>query len=1362
MPPGGYAVLARRSDLAANGGVVAGYDYPNAFALRNGDDGLLLRDPNGIERDRVVWGAASLPVQAGQSWALADSRNPSSWTLSPGAWPGSAGDLGSPGAAATAPNTPSQAPTPGLVDAPVDTPTPLPLAPAPGGPTTLVLSEFLADSAAVADSAGEWVELFNAGDATVNLRGWSLADLGSDRHLISTDVLIEPGAYVVLARSGDLATNGGVSAAYVYSGLSLANGEDELLLLAPGGMEVDRVLWGGDLRISAGASLERSDPRATASWATATAAWANSAGDFGSPGAAPAASTPTTPAPITPTPLAPTSTAAPSTVPVSTVAPPATALPTALPGTPSAPGTTPTAGPPVSTALQLSELLADPAAVNDSAGEWLEVFNAGDATVNLRGWVLADLGSDRHVIVADVLVEPGAYVVLARNGDFATNGGVDAAYVYSGLALANGADELLLFAPDGTEVDRVLWGSGLAITPGASLERQASGWATAQSPWPGSAGDLGSPGAVATNQPPDPNATPNGSATPGPAATLPPNGLWPIAATPSPLQIEEIHFVGSDDEYIALQNVSGAALNLAGWLVGDAQVPGGGEGLYELPDATLSPGALFVIARDGSAFAAQWGRAPDAEFEESTSAALLLPRRRDLATGKLALNNSGDEVLLLDPAGTLADAAAFTGGDYAALGLAGELRPPRDFSLQRVPGYEFPNERDVRHRFLQAPPDPFAARSLPTALNVDQPMLDDGFHALWGTLGARSNFAGESAPPHYLLAAAASQGLDFVALADPMRHNSIRSDVISVAALRQETADGTLIAYGAGEITQRLGDWETMPPNVAAMSADNLTVPDRMGTLFDVWHGAASPLLPAGNANPSLPGLLEAAPRYTGLAAPTRDEAGVLEALSARRGWVTNSAELWLTLRAEPVDGGESVWMGGTIAPQNRVRFLVYTRDWQNNGRGGDASALALWQDGRPLYTQAVPRDDGRWAVEVAAVPGSVFVAVATQADGDFAVTAPIRVTDFADTEGEGGAVRLARVLPAPREDHNGDGTVDSDDEFIDLFNPGNLPMALVGWSLTDESGDENPNRRYTFAPGSALGSGETLRLWRRESGISLNDKKDYVRLLDPDGNEVDRIAWETWVDAGVTLETGVSPLPVPPSSSGGSSSGGSSSSRSFSPDIPSTEGQAGGPPGSLAQAKLAGLTRWVEFDAVVTAPPGLYNASFYVADPAPDIAAGPYAGIGIQVYLRNGVPPPLVEGERVRLRGELRSFRGEMELFLERPDQIWPLGQIALLEPLPVEMSEINESVEGQLVSLRGTVGGFSRDSIFLVDPANPETEVQVTVRSSLGWRRPYVNDGEIWEVTGIVSQFARSAPWNGGYRVLVRYEGDLVEVRE
>ena len=40
--------------------------------------------------------------------------------------------------------------------------------------------------------------------------------------------------------------------------------------------------------------------------------------------------------------------------------------------------------------------------------------------------------------------------------------------------------------------------------------------------------------------------------------------------------------------------------------------------------------------------------------------------------------------------------------------------------------------------------------------------------AVWGTLGAQSNFSSAgTVPPHYLLAAANVAGLDFAAIADP-------------------------------------------------------------------------------------------------------------------------------------------------------------------------------------------------------------------------------------------------------------------------------------------------------------------------------------------------------------------------------------------------------------------------------------------------------------------------------------------------------------------------------------------------------------------------------------------------------------------
>jgi hypothetical protein len=160
--------------------------------------------------------------------------------------------------------------------------------------------------------------------------------------------------------------------------------------------------------------------------------------------------------------------------------------------------------------------------------------------------------------------------------------------------------------------------------------------------------------------------------------------------------------------------------------------------------------------------------------------------------------------------------------------------------------------------------------------------------------------------------------------------------------------------------------------------------------------------------------------------------------------------------------------------------------------------------------------------------------------------------------------------------------------------------------------------------------------------------------------------------------------------------------------------------------------------------------------------------GIGIQVYLRNGLYPPLNEGDRVWVSGLTKSFRGEMEVFLEDREQIWRLSEGYRLAPVPVTIGDINESLEGRLVTFSGVVTGWQGDSIYLGDPEINDLEqrkaeaVRVTVRSSLDWKRPYVKKGERYVVTGVVGQFAKEAPWNDGYRVLVRYPEDLIRKRD
>jgi len=56
---------------------------------------------------------------------------------------------------------------------------------------------------------------------------------------------------------------------------------------------------------------------------------------------------------------------------------------------------------------------------------------------------------------ASVVIAPGGYAVLGRNGNSGTNGGYTANYVYSSFTLANTADEVVLLDGLGAIVDRV-------------------------------------------------------------------------------------------------------------------------------------------------------------------------------------------------------------------------------------------------------------------------------------------------------------------------------------------------------------------------------------------------------------------------------------------------------------------------------------------------------------------------------------------------------------------------------------------------------------------------------------------------------------------------------------------------------------------------------------------------------------------------------------------------------------------------------------------------------------------------------------------------------------------------------------------
>lgn len=161
--------------------------------------------------------------------------------------------------------------------------------------------------------------------------------------------------------------------------------------------------------------------------------------------------------------------------------------------------------------LIVSELMIDPDAVADIHGEWIELHNVADVALNLAGCIVHDDGTDAFTLTGEgggVLLEPGDFIILAPDGDAATNGGAEVDFVYATMLLDNVADEVVVTC-DGVDVDRVAWTAlGWLLVSGRSLSLDPTRLDAADNDVVGSwcggvvsygEGDLGTPG---TENPP--------------------------------------------------------------------------------------------------------------------------------------------------------------------------------------------------------------------------------------------------------------------------------------------------------------------------------------------------------------------------------------------------------------------------------------------------------------------------------------------------------------------------------------------------------------------------------------------------------------------------------------------------------------------------------------------------------------------------------------------------------------------------------------------------------------------------------------------------------------------------------------------
>jgi len=282
-------------------------------------------------------------------------------------------------------------------------------------------------------------------------------------------------------------------------------------------------------------------------------------------------------------------------------------------------------------------------------------------------------------------------------------------------------------------------------------------------------------------------------------------------------------------------------------------------------------------------------------------------------------------------------------------------------------------------------------------------------------------------------------------------------------------------------------------------------------------------------------------------------------------------------------------------------------------------------------------------------------------------------------------SIVINEALPNPEGSDN--------EEWIELFNLSADDVDLSGWQLDDDEGGSKP---YKIPAGTIIKANDFLLLEKEKTKLALNNTFDAVRLINPAGEIVfetnydevpENASWardenNNWQWTS-TLTPGEKNIFQFTEKTVKTAAKKSTASKKKTVQFTPT---------NLLTIREYDLGDSVIAQGQVIAPPGLLGTQiFYIANEE--------SCPGIQVYMYKKDFPDLKLGDLVQVSGVLSETGGERRIKIAEKTDIKILASKEPLTPKPIQTGDVEEDLEGCLVIASAKIIEKDSSNLFLDD---------------------------------------------------------------